>query len=112
MLKMRRRAIKSTYYVLCLLYTLGPVVIIAAVDERDPFVSPVDIQMSKEKDIEAVTLQGIVWNEKTPLAIINGEVIGAGESVAGFLVKTIEENAVHLEFEGRTFSLQTKEEKI
>lgn len=114
-LKYRQACICVIFLKICVIFS-SAFIVSAEVDkasgERDPFISPVEVETDKAKEIKMVTFQGIVWNEKTPLAIINGEVLGIGESVAGFLVKTIDKNSVYLESEGRTFRFQTKEEKI
>ena len=53
----------------------------------------------------ALQLQGIVWGGKKPRAIINNEVYGMGDAVAGATITSIASGSVSLEFQGTTFSL-------
>jgi hypothetical protein len=44
----------------------------------------------------ALELQGIVWSRERPTAVINGVVLGPGETVAGFTLLRVEPRAVVL----------------
>lgn len=76
--------------------------------DKDPF------SLEKRKIVEEVvgenkvaselfkglTLKGILWDSKRPLAIINGEVVGTGNFIKGVMVKTIAQDHVVLEVAG------------
>ena len=50
--------------------------------------------------LKELTLKGILWDSKRPLAIINGEVVRKGSIIKGIEIKRIEPNYVVLEVEG------------
>lgn len=54
--------------------------------ERDPFSK---IQSAPVPTVKTLALNGIVWDTKTPVAIINGEVARVGEEVSGYKVVAI-----------------------
>ncbi len=65
-------------------------------DRKDPFAPPV---VEVEKDINAtalvgVQLEGIIWDEANPLAVVNGKIVMTGDIVAGVEVIRITENEV------------------
>lgn len=49
----------------------------------------------------AVTLNGIAYSEQNPIAVLDGRVVGPGESVQGFVVVAIERKQVKLEGHGQ-----------
>ena len=48
------------------------------------------------------TLEGIVWDDKGALAIINGSMVKVGDMIEGGKVKKISKNSVELEIDGKT----------
>ncbi len=69
---------------------------------RDPFVSLGDkIRLSQEaNDISTlpypIVLNGIIWTENLPIAILNNEIVQEGETWRDFKVEKIEKNKVIL----------------
>ncbi|MFH1548398.1 MAG: hypothetical protein ABID32_03685 [Candidatus Omnitrophota bacterium] len=73
-------------------------------EDKDPF-SLERRKVLGEKEIASkflkeLTLKGILWDSKRPLAIINGEVVRKGSIIKGIEIKRIEPNYVVLEVEG------------
>ncbi|MBN3039103.1 MAG: hypothetical protein JW869_06810 [Candidatus Omnitrophica bacterium] len=59
---------------------------------RNPFVWP-----SEEAEARVqLNLSGVIWDEESPYALINGEVVHAGDEIGGMKVERIEENRVIL----------------
>jgi hypothetical protein len=48
------------------------------------------------------TLEGIVWDNKGALAIINGSMVKVGDMIEGGKVKKINKNSVEIEIDGKT----------
>jgi hypothetical protein len=48
------------------------------------------------REVVALELQGIVWSSERPTAVINGIVLGLGETVAGFTLLRVEPRGVVL----------------
>ena len=48
------------------------------------------------------TLEGIVWDDKGALAIINGSMVKVGDMIEGGKVKKINKNSVEIEIDGKT----------
>jgi len=72
----------------------GPAAGFAQEGRRDPFVPLVRggrfVTATKAATgIEGVVLEGVLWDPDRPIAIINGELVGEGEIIDGFLVKQI-----------------------
>ncbi|MFH1457855.1 MAG: hypothetical protein ABIG31_01655 [Candidatus Omnitrophota bacterium] len=72
-------------------------------NERDPFVSPMELEKQKAKkqislrmDLSEFVLNGILWNEKVGVAIINDEIFSVGDECKGLEVEAIERNSVTL----------------
>lgn len=73
----------------------------AFAQERDPFVSSLDleklrskIQLAQKMDSSQLILRGIIWNEKLSVAIINDELFVVGDECKGLKIKGIEKDAV------------------
>lgn len=61
---------------------------------RDPFSgAPI---ITEEDSSSGVLLNGILWDEKNPMAIINDEVVKTGDHAAGYAVIEIKEDKVLL----------------
>ena len=81
--------------------------------QRDPF-SPLIgknglILIAREIDIAGMILQGIIYSQRNPVAIINDEVIGAGAMIGEYKVLAIEEKRVVLEKDNQEFILKLEE---
>jgi len=68
------------------------------VKESPPPPAPVEFPRLK--------LQGIIWNTKDPVAIIDGKSYGVGDSVGGVKVKAVERDRVLVELAGATNTLK------
>ena len=77
-------------------------------DKKDPFSYPV-LDTAGNNDMETlpgVKLEGITWDEKSPLAIINGKVVGIGDIVSGAEIKEIKENEVIFDANGKDITIK------
>ena len=54
---------------------------------------------------KGLALNGIVWDENFPLAMINDQVLGVGEKIDNRQIKKITRTEVTLEEQGREFIL-------
>ncbi|PIQ88626.1 MAG: hypothetical protein COV72_07385 [Candidatus Omnitrophica bacterium CG11_big_fil_rev_8_21_14_0_20_42_13] len=57
-----------------------------------------------------LVLNGIIWDDKAPLAIINDQAAGEGQDVAGARIKSILPDKVVVEREGRREILEVNKE--
>ena len=84
---------------------------------RDPFVplvnkSGVLIRRTDSTfgfEISQLNLEGILWDEKRPLAIINGKIVGIGDAISKSKVMDIERKKVYLDFKGKIYELEIKQ---
>ncbi len=72
--------------------------------ERDPF-SPVP-----KAPASGIVLNGILWDENKPTAIINNEIVQAGQSVNGKVIVEIQKDKVILKDGSRNIELKMYEE--
>lgn len=49
---------------------------------------------------EGMSLEGIIYSQESPAAIISGEILKQGQSIGGFTVSDVERDRVILEKEG------------
>lgn len=63
--------------------------------KRDPFVASQQ-GSSEEMSPSGLLLCGIIWDKEKPLAIINEEIVGKGDKIGQYIVKTIEQDSVVL----------------
>ena len=56
----------------------------------------------------SIELGGIAWSETGPYALLNGRVVGVGESVSGYVVRSIDPQEVRLEGPERQIALRLK----
>lgn len=88
--------------------------IYASHDKRDPFVPLVDnkgrpisvVEGGIQFKISDMYLEGIIWDNEKPMAIINSEVVWAGNKVKGVTVEKIERDKVILSYQNETFELK------
>lgn len=55
-----------------------------------------------------VALQGVFWGGAVPTAIINGQVYGIGDTVAGATIRAIDRRGIELEFQGVSYLMTVK----
>ncbi|MFH0857924.1 MAG: hypothetical protein V1842_00040 [Candidatus Omnitrophota bacterium] len=84
--------------------------------ERDPFVSIVDLQEERLKttkskvDLSRVVLKGILWNQSRAVAIIDDNLVMTGDEWGGFKVARIDKDRVILSDGEKSYPLFIKEE--
>jgi len=59
----------------------------------------------KHEKAPELTLQGIIWDERAPTALINGEIVGKGDAILGFRVMEVHKERVVLSKNGRQLVL-------
>lgn len=81
--------------------------------KRDPFLSPAEASMLKKQiGSGELHLEGIIIDPKSAsYAVVNREVVKAGETFSGFLLKKIEPNAATFEKDGEAFVLFLREDE-
>lgn len=87
--------------------------------KKDPFSPPglsatplTDVEISgKMNELKKTEIQGIVWDEKNPMAMINDEIIIKGQEFKGAKVVDIRQHAVIMEFKGEVITLDVKEQE-
>ena len=83
--------------------------------ERDPLVPLTSKDVARgthvpagADEMPALTVDGIIWEPNEQLALVNGQIVRAGDTVAGAKVKTVHRDRVVLEFQGNEVVLYTK----
>ena len=74
-------------------------------EEDRPVAIPNSIQKVQEPEITLpnLVINGLVWNTPTPQAIINAQVVAAGDSIDGIKVLKIDPRSIEVEFKGKHF---------
>ena len=100
---------------LCILCALGVLGFLYAEEfvydshnKKDPFAPPV-LSDTGKIDIEMLTgikLEGIIWDEKNPMAIINDKIVGVEEEIAGAKIVGITQNEVIFNVDGQEIKLK------
>ena len=62
--------------------------------------------------VRGLVLEGIVWDEERPLAVINDRVVGVGDTLRQGRIVTITQTEVFLEDNAETFSLRLGEKRL
>ena len=94
---------------------LGNISLVAQ-EERDPFVSILDLRKEKiiasknRIDLSKVILKGIIWNNKQPVAIINDELVMTGDDWQGYKLERIDRDGILLSDGENTYQLSITEE--
>jgi len=79
----------------------------AGAQERDPFVSILDLQQQKMKvDLSGVVLKGIIWESSRPVAILNDTLVTVGDDFFGFKVVKIGKDKVTLTMGKESYVLE------
>ncbi len=83
-------------------------------DKRDPFSPLISrggyILIPKEIDIAGLNLKGIIYSDGGSVAVINNEILKAGDKIGEYRIARIEEKLVVLEKGGKEFTLKLEEE--
>lgn len=80
-------------------------------EDRDPFLSFSDkiILSQKAQDLSTlpypIVVNGIIWTEKIPVAMLNNDIVQQGENWRDFRVYRIEKDKVILKWENRKFEI-------
>lgn len=59
----------------------------------------------EEKDLPPLKVTGLVWNSKRPQAIINGQVVGVGETIGEVKIVSIRPDGVDVLFQDKIITL-------
>lgn len=72
---------------------------------------PPVVETPKEQPLvlPELKLQGIVWGVKHPIAIINDQSYGVGQSVLGAEVKTISKKGIQVTYGGKEFDVSLQD---
>ncbi len=73
--------------------------------KRDPF-SMRTIAATKETSSHGIRLSGILWDEDSPRAVINEEILKVGDKISGSTVTSIEKDRVVLSDAKGSFDLK------
>jgi type II secretory pathway component PulC len=84
-------------------------------EEKDPFVSIVDLEeesaVRQRLDLANVVLKGIIWSSSRSVAIINEELVMAGDDWAGYKVERIDKDSVSLSDGEKSYQLFLPEDE-
>lgn len=88
----------------------------ARAQEKDPFVSIIDLQKQQAEgeeqiklDLSNVSLKGIIWSNDKGLAVINQDMVMAGDSWGEFKVERVDKKSVILQYKGKQYELFLEE---
>lgn len=83
-----------------------------------PAVQEPSVSMPRQEDITrpprileplpGINVAGVVWNTDRPQAIINGQIVGIGDTVSGVTILDIKKMGITVLFQGRTETLEIK----
>ena len=79
-------------------------------ESRDPFISIIDLEKQKlveQKvlDLSNVIVNGIIWNESASIAIINDELVMAGDKWRDVIMEKIEKDRVISRSQDKSYTL-------
>lgn len=76
--------------------------------KKDPFSPPVikAVEKAGTEVLTGVRLEGIIWDEKNPIAIINDKVVRIGDEVSGAKITEIRQNEVIFDINGQMISVK------
>lgn len=86
-----------------------------AKSKRDPFIPLVTSEggllLEKEENIAGILLEGIIYDKNgLSYAIVNGEVVKAGDKIGDYQILKVEKNKVIFIKEGQISEVELKEE--
>lgn len=88
-----------------------------AQNKRDPFIPLVTnegflISLESEKEFEDITLEGIIYDEKgTSYAIINSNIVKAGDNIGAITIMEIRKDKVLILKEGQILAIELAKEE-
>jgi hypothetical protein len=74
--------------------------------EDDPEEVEVVVRPTRPKELEPLSLDGVMWSPKKPMAMINGVLVAADDEIDGWLVIEIKRNEVVVEGRGEQKTLK------
>lgn len=77
-------------------------------DKKDPFTAYV-AEVEGTEDVATLSdmrLEGIIWDENKPIAVINDKVMAVGDVIDGAVIKEIKQNEVVFEVNGQKSSIK------
>lgn len=84
-----------------------------------PAVQEPSVSMPRQEDIAlqprileplpGINIAGVVWNTDRPQAIVNGQIVGIGDTVSGVKILDIRKMGITVLFHGRTETLEIKQ---
>lgn len=84
-----------------------------------PAVQEPSVSMPRQGDITrpprileplpGINIAGVVWNTGRPQAIINGQIVGIGDTVSGVKILDVKKMGITVLFQGRTETLEIKQ---
>lgn len=78
--------------------------------KKDPFTPPVisAVEKAGTEVLAGVRLEGIIWDEKKPIAVINDKVVSIGDEVSGARIVEIRQNEVIFDVNGQMVSVKLR----
>lgn len=78
--------------------------------KKDPFSPPVIgvVETTDKEQLAGVKLEGIIWDEENPIAVINDKVVSIGDEVAGAKIVGMTRNEVTFEVDGQQVELKLR----
>ena len=70
-----------------------------------------DAKTGPDQAVKSLKLSGILWDDKSPAAIINNKIIHHSEMLSGFKVLKIERDQVILQAQRKTYTLRLPQKK-
>ncbi len=84
-----------------------PTVFEEPITEIPEEVAPIiEVPIVELRPVPPVAISGVIWNSERPQAIINGRIIGIGESIFEIQIQDIQKNEITGLFDGRTVILK------
>jgi hypothetical protein len=84
-------------------------------EEKDPFVSIIDLEegagVIQRLDLSTVVLKGIIYSSIRSVAIINEELVMAGDNWAGYKVERIDKDSITLNDGEKSYQLFLPEDE-
>lgn len=104
---------KIFLFIFCLFFSsVAAAVEYTSKDLRDPFSESVGDASAPGPSAAPLSLDGIIWSPKKPLALINGKLVGVGAMINGSEVVEIGRENVRISTNGQSFLLERKGKKI
>lgn len=81
--------------------------------KKDPFSPPVikAVEKAGTEVLTGVRLEGIIWDERNPVAVINDKVVSVGDEISGAKIVEIRQNEVIFDVNGQLISVKLRLEE-